>query len=420
MTLPPILAALKKHKAGVTLITLQIALTLAIVCNAVFIIGQRIDRIERPSGINENNLFLITQSWVGAPSGDDQASVDKLDAMQQTDIATLRNLPDVESAIAINTLPLLNSTWSGGIGLKPDQQSSTAQAAFYFGTEEMIPALGLKLVGGRNFTRSDVNHMGFRGHNRPPIVIVTKALADKLFPKGDALGKTIYVDRDAPSTIIGIVERMQVPSPDSWANDWFWNSVLIPTRLDAGFARYAVRAKPGRLDAAMREAPKALFASNPMRVIETGSDFDETSVHSFADIRAYAYRADRGMAILMGVICLILLCVTAAGIVGLTSFWVGQRRKQIGIRRALGATRNDILRYFQTENLLIAGAGVVLGAILAVGLNLWMMKQFAMDRMSLLYVLVGIVALMLLGQGAVFAPARRASRVSPVEATRSV
>jgi putative ABC transport system permease protein len=420
MTLPPILAALKKHKAGVTLITLQIALTLAIVCNAVFIIGQRIDRIERPSGINENNLFLVTQSWVGAPSGDDEASVDKLDAMQQTDVATLSNLPDVESAIAINTLPLLNSTWSGGIGLKPDQQSSTAQAAFYFGTEEMIPALGLKLVAGRNFTRSDVTHMGFRGHNRPPIVIVTKALADKLFPKGDALGKTIYVDRDAPSTIVGIVERMQVPSPDSWANDWFWNSVLIPTRLDAGFARYAVRAKPGRLDAAMREAPKALFASNPMRVIETGGDFEDRSVHSFTEIRAHAYRADRGMAILMGVICLILLCVTAAGIVGLTSFWVGQRRKQIGIRRALGATRVDILRYFQTENLLIAGAGVVLGAILAVGLNLWMMKQFAMDRMSLLYVLVGVVALLALGQGAVFAPARRASRVSPVEATRSV
>jgi len=420
MTLPPILAALKKHKAGVTLITLQIALTLAIVCNAVFIIGQRIDRIERPSGINENNLFLITQSWVGAPSGDDQASVDKLDAMQQTDIATLRNLPDVESAIAINTLPLLNSTWSGGIGLKPDQQSSTAQAAFYFGTEEMIPALGLKLVAGRNFTRSDVTHMGFRGHNRPPIVIVTKALADKLFPKGDALGKTIYVDRDAPSTIIGIVERMQVPSPDSWANDWFWNSVLIPTRLDAGFARYAVRAKPGRLDAAMQEAPKALFAANPMRVIETGADFDESSVHSFAAIRAHAYRADRGMAILMGVICLILLCVTSAGIVGLTSFWVGQRRKQIGIRRALGATQHDILRYFQTENLMIAGVGVVMGALLAVALNLWMMKQFSMDRMSLLYVLVGIVALLVLGQGAVFAPALRASRVSPVEATRSV
>ena len=420
MTLHPILAALKKHKAGVTLITLQIALTLAIVCNAVFIIGQRIDRIQRPSGIDEKNLFLITQSWVGAPTGDDTGSVEKLDAMQQTDVATLRNLPDVESAIAINTLPLLNSTWSGGIGLKPNQQSSTAQAAFYFGTDQMIPSLGLKLVAGRNFTPADVNHMGFRGHNRPPIVIVTKALADKLFPKGDALGKTIYVDRDTPTTIIGIIDRMQVPSPDSWANNWFWNSVLIPTRLDSGFSRYAVRAKPGRLDAAMREAPKALFASNPLRVIETGGDYEDRSVHSFAEIRAYAYRADRGMAILMGVICLILLCVTGAGIVGLTSFWVGQRRKQIGIRRALGATQHDILRYFQTENLMIAGVGVVLGAILAVGLNLWLMKQFSMDRMSLLYVLVGVLALLVLGQGAVFAPALRASRVSPVEATRSV
>jgi len=420
MKLHPILAALKKHKAGVTLITLQIALTLAIVCNAVFIIGQRIDRINRPSGIDESNLFMITQSWVGAPSGDDEGSVEKLDSMQRTDVATLRNLPDVESAIAINTLPLVNSTWSGGIGLKPNQQNSTAQAAFYFGTDQMIPALGLKLIAGRNFTPADVNHMGFRGHNRPPIVIVTKALADKLFPKGNALGKTIYVDRDTPSTIIGIIARMQVPSPNSWANDWFWNSVLIPTRLDAGFARYAVRAKPGRLQAAMQEAPKALFASNPMRVIETGTDFDETSVHSFADIRAHAYRADRGMAILMGVICLILLCVTAAGIVGLTSFWVGQRRKQIGIRRALGATRSDILRYFQSENLLIAGAGVVLGAILAVGLNLWMMRQFQMDRMPVLYVLTGMLLLLALGQGAVFAPARRASKVSPVEATRSV
>jgi putative ABC transport system permease protein len=112
--------------------------------------------------------------------------------------------------------------------------------------------------------------------------------------------------------------------------------------------------------------------------------------------------------------------ITGAGIIGLTSFWVGQRRKQIGIRRALGATRRDILRYFQTENLLIAGAGVVAGAVLAVGLNLWMMRQLAMDRMPLPYVLAGVVVLLLLGQGAVFAPARRASRVSPVEATRSV
>ncbi|MGH8191229.1 MAG: ABC transporter permease [Rhodanobacteraceae bacterium] len=420
MTLHPMIAALRKHKAGVFLIALQIALTLAIVCNAIFIIGQRVDRIQRPTGMDEQNLFVVTQQWVGAPTGDDAASIDKLDAMQQEDVATLRNLPDVQSDIALNTFPLANSTWSGGIGLKPDQRDSTAHAAFYFGGDRMIPTLGLRLIAGRNFTAGDVTHMGFRGHNKPAVVIVTKALADKLFPNGDALGKAIYLDRTSPSTIVGIIARMSVPSVDSWSNAWFWNSVLIPTRLDATFSRYVIRAKPGRLEEAMREAPKALFASNPMRVLDTSSNYADSNVHSFAAIRTHAYRADRGMAILMGVICVILLCVTGAGIVGLTSFWVGQRRKQIGIRRALGARKIDILRYFQMENLLIAGAGVALGIVLAIGLNLWLMRLFAMQRMPVGYVAVGVVVLLLLGQAAVFAPARRASRVSPVEVTRSV
>jgi putative ABC transport system permease protein len=420
MTLHPILAALKKHKAGVILITLQIALTLAIVCNAVFIIGQRVERVHRPTGVDEQNLFLIQQAYVGAPTGDDAASIEKLDAMQRSDLATLRGLPDVEAATAINSLPLLQSSWTGGVGLKPDQQHSTEHAAYYFGDDQMLKTLGLQLVAGRNFTSSEITNRGFRGVGEPAMVIITKALADKLFPKGDALGKTVYLDGQAiPSTIIGVVARMQIPAAGGWGDSFAWNSVLQPIRLDANYTRTAVRARPGRLDAAMHEARKALFNDNPMRVLENQPDIG-IGIMPFSEVRARAYRADIGMAILMGVICLILLCVTAAGIVGLTSFWVGQRRKQIGIRRALGATRNDILRYFQTENLLIAGAGVVLGAILAVGLNLWMMKQFSMDRMSLLYVLVGIVVLMLLGQGAVFAPARRASRVSPVEATRSV
>jgi len=114
-----------------------------------------------------------------------------------------------------------------------------------------------------------------------------------------------------------------------------------------------------------------------------------------------------------------LLAITAAGIVGLTSFWVGQRRKQIGVRRALGARRGDILNYFLTENFLISVGGVMVGTVLAVGINLWMMARFEMARLSLAYVIDGVIILLLLGQLATLAPALRASRVSPVEATRS-
>ena len=418
MTLHPILAALRKHKAGVVLIALQIALTLAIVCNAIFIIGQRIDRVNRPTGLDESNLFLVTQQWVGAPSADTPDGVAKLDAMQKEDLAALRNLPGVASVTPINSLPLLNSSWNGAVSTKPDRKFSdkgdNVRTTYYFTDEQVMSTLGLKLVAGRAFNAGDVQHQGFRDNPPRPIIMVTKALADKLFPQGDAVGKPIYVDgSSSPSTIVGVVARLQVPSTGTWVNGFTWNATLVPTRLNAGFARYAVRTKPGQLEAAMKAAAPTLYKVNPLRVL------DDDSVKSFADIRAEAYRADVGMAILMGVICLVLLSVTAAGIVGLTSFWVGQRHRQIGVRRALGARKVDILHYFQLENLLIAGSGAVIGIVMAIGLNLWLMRLYQMDRLPVVYTLIGVVAVLVLGQCAVFVPARRASNVPPVTATRA-
>jgi putative ABC transport system permease protein len=416
MKLHPILAALRKHKAGVVLIALQIALTLAIVCNAVFIIGQRIERVQRPTGLQENDLFLVSQQWVGAPSGDDPGSTEKLDTLLKEDLATLRNLPDVASVTTINSIPLLNSSWTGSLATQPGDGmiKGTLHTAYYFADDQMLPTLGLKLVAGRAFNAGDVHNQGFRSKNAPDVVIVTQAIADKLFPNG-AVGKQVYLDGNTkPTTIIGVVARMQVPATGSWANSFTWYSTLVPTRLNGNFSRYAVRAKPGRLVAAMREVTPALYKTDPMRVL------DDDSVRSFAEIRTRAYRADIGMAILMGVICLMLIIVTAAGIVGLTSFWVGQRHKQIGVRRALGARKIDILRYFQTENLMISGGGAVLGIGLAISLNLVLMHYFEMDHLPLIYILTGMVLVLALGQAAVFAPARRASNVSPVEATRSV
>jgi putative ABC transport system permease protein len=121
----------------------------------------------------------------------------------------------------------------------------------------------------------------------------------------------------------------------------------------------------------------------------------------------------------MEIVCAILLVITAFGIVGLTSYWVAQRRRQIGIRRALGATRGAILRHFQSENLLIAGAGVVLGVLLAIVANLWVVRSVALTRLPLVYPLIGVVAMLLLGQLAVLWPALRASAVAPASAARS-
>jgi putative ABC transport system permease protein len=171
---------------------------------------------------------------------------------------------------------------------------------------------------------------------------------------------------------------------------------------------------------AMHAARETLFKVDPMRVIQTGGRYDMQGIHSFAQIRTWGYLADRFIVQIMTTICVILLLVTAVGMAGLTSFWVSQRHKQIGIRRALGATRANILHHFQIENLIIAGGGCIVGVALAIGINLALLHLFQMDRMPVWYVVAGVVAILVLGQLAVFVPARRASNVPPVVATRSV
>ncbi|WP_233523352.1 ABC transporter permease [Dyella solisilvae] len=409
MQIKPILSALRRHKAGTFLIAMQIALTLAIVCNALFIIQQRLAHLAEPSGLDEPNIFVIQNEWVGA------STPEQLDAKMREDLGVLRALPGVQDVTLSNSYPLRGGGWDDGVKLTADQVQDTTGATIYFADERFIDTLGLKLIAGRNFRAEEITPMNVRDRLGPPVVMVTKALADKLFPAGDAVGKTIYLV-GGPTTIVGVVDLLQAQSVDRWAQSFAYRSVIVPKRLAISLGVfYIVRTQPGQLDAAMRAAPKALFAHNPRRVIN-----DEDGVLSFKEVRAKAYERDRGMAILMGLICVTLLAITAAGIVGLTSFWVGQRRKQIGVRRALGATRQDILEYFLTENLLISCGGALFGVLLAVAINLWLVTRFELHRLSLVYLLMGVVILLLLGQGAVLAPAMRASRVSPVEATRSV
>lgn len=409
MQIKPILSALRRHKAGTFLIAAQIALTLAIVCNALFIIHQRVAHLSEPTGIDEPNIFVIKSEWVGAPAPD------QADAQIRADLQVLRQLPGVQNATPSNSYPLRGDGWDDAVRLKPDQAQDSSGSTIYFADEHFVDTLGLKLIAGRNFRAEEVGHMDMRYKLAPPLVMITRALAEKLFPGDTAVGKTIYLI-GGPATVVGVVDMLQAQSVEHWASDFAYRAVIIPERLNASLGTfYIVRARPGQLDATMQAAAKALFAQNPRRVIN-----DDDGVLSFSEVRSRAYERDRGMAILMGVICVVLLAITAAGIVGLTSFWVGQRRKQIGVRRALGATQQDVLRYFMTENLLISCGGVLMGAVLAIAINLWMVTRFEMHRLSLMYLIVGVVLLLLLGQGAVLAPALRASRVPPVEATRSV
>lgn len=403
MEIRPILSALMRSKVSMILIGVQVALTLAIVCNALFIIGQRLDHMGRPSGMNEADTFYVSSSGFGQ-GFDAQATI-------REDLAILRQLPGVASATTSNTVPMSQGGWNLGLSLQPHQKSSTADTAIYIVDDKGLNTFGVKLIAGRDFKPEEVANVQFGVNLRPSVIIVTRAVADKMFPDGDALGKSVYLNEDPPtSTIIGIVERTQQPWIDSASID---NSTFVPAYMPYGnSSRYLIRAEAGRRDEVMNAVELKLTESNAGRIIGKVRTIEET--------RNEAYAGDRAMAIILGVVIFSLLAITALGIVGMASFWVAQRTRQIGTRRALGASRSDILRYFQTENFLITTLGLIVGAVLTYAFSLWMMQTYQAPRLPWYYVPGGFVCLWALGQLAVLGPAMRASRVPPAVATRSV
>jgi putative ABC transport system permease protein len=408
MQFRPIISAMRRNKVGAMLIAVQMAITLAILCNALFIVQQRLALSKRPSGADEANIVVLDNQWVGNPPD--------IIARQQGDLAALRSLPGVQDAFATNSVPLTNSGSSTGISLHPDQKSATASAALYFGDEHAIAGWGLKLIAGRNFNSDEVfDKVGYTDLKPPAAVIITKGLADKLFPNANAVGQTVYEESlKGQMPVVGVVDRLQVPwvSSGSFASAFNDNSIIEPFRLEIPYPiLYVVHTQPGQAAAVIQAAPKKLFDISRARIIG--------KTRAMTTLRTEIYKNDKGLVVILGVVCAALLAVTAFGIVGLTSYWVAQRRRQIGIRRALGATRNAIIQYFQTENLLIAGAGAAIGVALAVSLNLWMVSAFAMQRLNPSYALIGAIVVLLLGQVAVLWPALKAASIPPALATRA-
>jgi putative ABC transport system permease protein len=411
MEIRPIISALMRSKVALILIGLQIALTLAIVCNALFIISQRIETMNRPSGMNETDTFIIGSNGFGEGFSTKNTFVE--------DLALIRSLPGVRDATPMNSVPMSDGGWSEGVFMAPGQKVPTTVTTMYFMDDHGIDAYGTKLIAGRNFKPEEITVRDRGAVDWPPGIIVTKALADKLYPGQDAVGKQAYLDYEKPpQTILGIVDRLIVPWPKSFSfngdHSVVENSVLVPQMTAYGnHTGYLIRSEPGRRDELMKTVEAKLGESNHSRIIR--------GLKSMEKIRAECYANDRAMMIILGTVIFCLLTITALGIVGMASFWVTQRTKQIGTRRALGATRGSILRYFLTENFLITTGGLLLGAVLTYTFSLWLMAHA--QEAKLLpwhYVPVGFVCLWVLGQIAVLGPATRAARVPTAVATRSV
>lgn len=400
MEFRPILSAMLRNKTGAILIALQIAITLAIVCNAVFIIQQRLADINRPTGLNVKDTFVLSVQGYTKDYNPESAI--------RLDLDALRALPGVVDATSLGEIPLSGGGWSNGFSASPEPKAANVSTGVFHVDSHGLDTLGVKLVAGRNFKPADIVHTSPDTYTWPPVVILTRAAADKLFPKGDALGKTVYSGKN-PLRIIGIVDRMQ----GSWVH-WsgFERNAIVPTVFLDPSSRFLVRTEPGARDRVMKTARKKIEDLHAGNFV-LGS-------RSLEWFRNNSYEGDRGMATILMIVTGMILVITAFGIVGLASFSVNQRRKQIGTRRALGARRRDILRYFLLENWIITSFGVIVGTGLAVALNIWLVNAYELTPIAWYYIPIGIIGLWLLGLISVLGPALRAARVSPALATRTV
>jgi putative ABC transport system permease protein len=400
----PIISALRRNKFGAILISVQMAVTLAFLVNSLSLIEQRLTYSARPTGVDEKNLFVIATEPVEGTK--DPA------AREAADLAALRSLDGVADAYLTNNYPLEGGGWSTSVQLTGDQKVPSALTAYYFGDEHALSTLGVRLIAGRNFTADEIATRTASEIGAIDSVLVTRALADKVFPNGDALGKSLYIESTTRSVrIVGIIERLQTPfyGVTGVSSTFAENSTIAPYHPIDEYPNYMVRTQPGRREHVMKAAQSLLLQMDSGRNVRTSS---------MAEVRANAYRGDRSLIVLLAAVCSALLIITAFGIVGLTSYWVAQRRRQIGIRRALGATRRAILRYFQVENLLIAAAGAIMGIIGAIGLNLWMVRNFEALLLDNSRTLIGALIMLALGQAAVLYPALRAASIPPALATR--
>ena len=403
----PIFRALMHHKARFLLVTLEVALTLAIVANCVNMMLDMRAEYVRETGIDEENIIVVRTEPFGAEFQDE----DYVDEVRRADLELLRAQPGVIAAVAVHQIPL--SGGGSATGRKPLGSELEDQTTPYFLVSDgMVDTLGVEIVAGRDFEPADFEYEeaedGTAVH-RP--VIVSQALADELFPDGGAVGQVIQNDEgQITNPIVGVVRKM----PNSWpewdeGRDW---ALLFPGKPgDARRMSYLVRTEPGALDGVFASLEPLLIESNEARIVR---------LETMVETKAATFDAQLNVITMLTLVIVLLVLVTSLGIVGLTAFTVAERRRQIGTRRALGASRGDILKYFLLENWMITGMGLAFGLALTFALN-YGLTQFAnAPKMPWALVLGGTAALWVTGVLAALFPAWRATLVAPEVATRSV
>ena len=402
-----------RRRLRAALVVGQIALALVLLAGTGLLL-RSLDRLQRvPTGFDEERLLVLP---ITPPSSRYETPERALQLYREVARA-VSTVPGVQSVALTNHVPLSGASIDTPLEVEGAIRRETDQALFRVVDTAYFRTAGIPIVRGRDFTAGDLDHPG-------DAALVNEALAARYWPGGDALGKRITVRKSAQgrpdfgepvhATIVGVVGNVRHYSLDTD----FVPEVYLPYTITAwGWMSLVIRSagEPSMMVPAVTRAARSVEPDLPL---DGASNLDR--VYDLPDSlrQSLAYR--RLITGLLGALATPALLLAGLGLYGVVSYLVAQRRREIGVRVALGARRADVLALVLGEGMRLAGLGVVIGTLGAIATTRWLASELyqtsATDPVTFIGAALILAAISL---GATLLPARRATDTDPAQTLRA-
>ena len=384
------------------LVMTEIALAMILLVGAGMLFKSLVRVLKTDPGFNPENVLTMTVVLPTAKYNDANSQINIQDQIQER----VQALPGVTGVGTVNILPLQPGNTTRvqveGDPLPPPGQELEANIRTV--SESYFRTLEVPLISGRIFDNRD-------GAAAQPVVIIGKTMADRVFPGRDPVGRRLkYAGVEAPPiSIVGVVGDVKITGLDQETRP----VIYYPFRQSSSiFANLVVRtsADPAAMTSSVRSQ---ILSLEPAAAIFNVQAMPELIANSPAAFMR------RFPATLIGVFAGLALLMSAIGIYGVVSYSVSQQTHHIGVRMALGARASDILKLVLRQGLIIAFAGIAIGAVGAFALMRLLQSLLfevrANDASTYGVVAIGLFCIAAL---ACYLPARRATRVDPLIALR--
>jgi putative ABC transport system permease protein len=384
----------RSHRLLASILVLEYAVTFSIILSASSIAYQRSRIIGLSSGIAENGLYVISPEAV-------VSGVNQVDLTEAAD-RFRANSPDVAIASAVPFMGSNNETGSVGT-----DSTSRVPASVYYGDDKFIGTLHVHIIRGRSFLTSEVIKRRVENGADAKIAILSQALEKRLFHEQNSIGERIFLN-GAELVVVGVCEPL-AGTQFTGQPETYYTLILPGFKQDASSSSVLVRTsdKPRALEGILAN----LNGSTSGRINWT--------MRAYPNIRSDYFKADRSVSIGLGVTVVAVVLTSLCGVLGLTSYWIGRRKVQIAIRRALGAKRRDITTHFLMESSLLVICGLLLGSVLAV-LASGATGLFQMGNLNATSYAASLALTLGLSFIAVYASLQRLLRVQPIELVRTL